>query len=130
MAYTNPVPALPTDVTAEKKPTRTRESIEEYSMRENVYFAFIDVLGFKQAFDENRKDPNKRFAKSYEHIFNYYSQLLQNAGFMQSEFSKAGQTSDSLYFYTDRIDHLAEFIKVYLHFSLYAMSKKCFSVEE
>lgn len=126
MAYTNPIPALPTDVTAEKKFIRTSEIIEDYSMHENVYFAFIDVLGFKQAFDENREDPKKRFAERYEQVFKYYSQLLRNAGFMQSGFSKAGQTSDSLYFYTDRIDYLAEFIKVYLHFSLYAMSNKVF----
>lgn len=126
MAYKNPVPVLPSDTVAEKKPVKKQEIIEDYPIHENVYFAFIDVLGFKQAFDENREDTKKRFAKDYEHVFKYYSQLLRNASFAQSGFSKAGQTSDSLYFYTDRIDYLAEFIKIYLHFSLYAMSKNVF----
>ena len=56
----------------------------------------------------------------------HYSQLLSKANVTNSGFSKAGQTSDSLYFYTDRADFLAEFIKIYLHFSLYAMSKNVF----
>ena len=122
VAYKNPLPTLNNAYPVEKN----SETIEDYSMHENVYFAFIDVLGFKQAFDENRQDSKKRFAKSYEDVFKYYSRLLRNAQFAKSGISKAGQTSDSLYFYTDRIDHLAEFIKVYMHFSLYSMSKNVF----
>ena len=38
----------------------------------------------------------------------------------------AGQTSDSLYFYTDRVDFLAAFVKIYSHFILYAMSQDVF----
>lgn len=124
MAYKNPVPTLPSDTP--KKVVMASEIIEDYPMHEDVYFAFVDVLGFKQAFDENRKDPKKQFAKHYESVFKYYSQLMRNASFTKTNFSKAGQTSDSLYFYTDRIDYLAEFIKIYLHFSLYAMSKNVF----
>lgn len=126
MAYKNPVPILPSDTFSGKKSVKKQEIVEDYPMHENVYFAFIDVLGFKQAFDENREDPKKRFAKDYENVFKYYSLLLRNASFARSGFSKAGQTSDSLYFYTDRIDYLGEFIKIYLHFNLYAMSKNVF----
>ncbi len=121
MAYKNPVPTL-NNTSIE----RTGELIEDYPMHEDVFFAFVDVLGFKQAFDENREDPEKRFATKYESIFKYYSQLMRDAKFASSGISKAGQTSDSLYFYTDRIDFMAEFIKVYLHFSQYAMSQNIF----
>ena len=121
MAYKNPVPTL-TDVSI----GRAGEAIEDYPLHEDVYFAFIDVLGFKQAFDENREDPKKRFATKYESVFKYYSQLMRDAKFANSGISKAGQTSDSLYFYTDRIDFMAEFIKVYLHFSQYSMSQNVF----
>jgi len=121
VAYKNPVPTL-TDVSI----GRAGEVIEDYPLHEDVYFAFIDVLGFKQAFDENREDPKKRFATKYESVFKYYSQLMRDAKFAKSNISKAGQTSDSLYFYTDRIDFMAEFIKVYLHFSQYAMSQNVF----
>ena len=121
MAYKNPVPTLTNASTK-----RSGEVVEDYPMHEDVYFAFIDVLGFKQAFDENREDPQKRFATKYESIFKYYSQLMRDAKFARSGISKAGQTSDSLYFYTDRIDFMAEFIKVYLHFSQYSMSQNVF----
>lgn len=121
MAYKNPVPTL-----TNASVGRPGEVMEDYPMHEDVYFAFIDVLGFKQVFDENREDPKKRFATKYESIFKYYSQLMRDAKFASSGISKAGQTSDSLYFYTDRIDFMAEFIKVYLHFSQYSMSQNVF----
>ena len=121
MAYKNPVPTL-----ANASIGRHNDVMEDYPMHENVYFAFIDVLGFKQAFDENREDPQKRFAQKYESVFKYFSQLMRSAKFACSGGSKAGQTSDSLYFYTNRIDYLAEFIKVYLHFSQYSMSQNVF----
>ena len=121
MAYKNPIPML-TDASIGKP----SEVTEDYPMHEDVYFAFIDVLGFKQAFDENREDPQKRFATKYESVFKYFSQLMRDAKFANAGISKAGQTSDSLYFYTDRIDFMAEFIKVYLHFSQYSMSKNVF----
>ena len=65
MAYKNPVPTL--TATSVGSPS---EVIEDYPMHEEIYFAFIDVLGFKQAFDENREDPEKRFALKYESVFN------------------------------------------------------------
>ena len=126
MAYTNPVPSLPSDDSGKKIALNRSVFIENYDFHSSVYFAYIDVLGFKQAFDDNRKDPKKQFAEAYKDVFKYYGQLLRDANIVQAEFSTAGQTSDSLYYYTDRIDFVAEFIKIYLHFSLYAMSKDVF----
>lgn len=129
MLYKNPIPELPGDDTSGKGKKERNTSSEGYFMYDNIYFAFIDVLGFRQTFDENRKDPTKQFAKGYEDVFSYFSHLLQHTKFMRqgySTLSKAGQTSDSLYFYTDRPDYLSEFIKIYLHFSLYAMSQNVF----
>lgn len=126
MAYQNPIPILPDNPPEPKRKPAKRKIATDYQMKEEVYFAFIDVLGFKQTFDENREDPKKRFAQNYEAVFKYFGQLLCDAPFTQSGLSKAGQTSDSLYFYTDRIDFLAQFIKVYWHFSLYSMSQNVF----
>ncbi len=126
MAYNNPVPALSLDESDRKGQSKKDSKVEDYVFHKSVYFAFIDVLGFKQAFDDNRKDPKKEFAKAYQDVFNYYSLLLSKTNIVQPGFSQAGQTSDSLYYYTERIDYLAEFIKIYLHFSWYAMSKDVF----
>lgn len=126
MAYQNPRPILPDHLPEQKSRSAKSKIVSGYQMKEEVYFAFIDVLGFKQTFDENREDPKKRFAQNYEAVFKYFGQLLSNAPFILSGLSKAGQTSDSLYFYTDRIDFLAQFIKVYWHFSLYSMSQNVF----
>lgn len=128
MSYKNPVPGLPEDMPSSKGKRERDTSQKGYPRHDNIYFAFIDVLGFRQTFDEHRKDPTQ-FAKGYEDVFSYFGDLLQHAKFMQPSYatiSQAGQTSDSLYFYTDRPDHLAEFIKIYLHFSLYAMSQNVF----
>ena len=126
MAYKNPIPVLADNAFADRRNMRSSPQAEGYPKHENIYFAFIDVLGFKQTFDENRENPKSPFAKGYEIVFKYFGQLLNNSNIVQAEFSFAGQTSDSLYFYTDRIDFLGEFVKIYLHFSLYSMSQKIF----
>ena len=132
MSYKNPVPGLPDDVSEGRRKQQGNLSEKGYPMYDNVYFAFIDVLGFRQTFDEHREDPKKQFASDYGDVFSYFSTLLQHSRLIEqtqqrrATFPRAGQTSDSLYFYTDRPDHLAEFIKIYLHFSLYAMSQKVF----
>lgn len=128
MLYENPIPRLPDDAASGKGRQQSDVLQKGYPMYENIYFAFIDVLGFRKTFDENRNAP-RQFGKGYENVFDYFSQLLLNAKFIgkgNAIPSHAGQTSDSLYFYTDRSDYLAEFIKIYLHFSLYAMSKNVF----
>lgn len=128
MGYTNPIPKLsqrPNEV-PQKGNKYASQIIEDYREYSHIFFAFMDVLGFKQAFDENRDAPSAKFAKEYADVFRYYSQLIASSKFASTDPSYAGQTSDTLYYYTDRIDYLAEFVKVYLHFSLYAMSKNVF----
>lgn len=103
----------------------------EYVPHSNMYFAFVDVLGFQQTFDDHRNDKTIEFAERYQKVFGYFSRLMNHAKFMQGSgrdesIFAAGQTSDSLYFYTDRIDFLAAFVKIYSHFILYAMSQDVF----
>ena len=103
----------------------------EYVPHNSIYFAFVDVLGFQQTFEEHRDDESTEFAKRYQNVFGYFSRLMNHAKFMQGNgrvenICAAGQTSDSLYFYTDRIDFLAAFVKIYSHFILYAMSQDVF----
>lgn len=101
----------------------------DYSEIENVYFAFIDVLGFSKTFGAGakNKDRKKELADGYMDIFNYFFSLIgASKALTLAANTCAGQTSDSLYFYTDRTDMMVEFIKLYSHFSLYAMSKNIF----
>lgn len=101
----------------------------DYSEIENVYFAFIDVLGFSKTFGAGVKDKDrkKELADGYKDIFNYFFSLIGSSRALRLTANTcAGQTSDSLYFYTDRTDMMIEFIKIYSHFSLYAMSKNIF----
>ena len=104
-----------------------------YKPIDNVYFVFIDVLGFKYTYDiwqiqnkDSFEDADKLINK-YREVFNYYFELMFSARFMQSKkCCYAGQTSDSLYFYTERIDYLIDFIKIFSVFNRYAMSKDVF----
>lgn len=124
MAYVNPEPILDDDVTEIKE-----EIVSDYTRMDEVYFAFIDVLGFKKTFDDIRISKEDDMAEKYRAVFNYYFELMGEAKFMERGKSTgcyAGQTSDSLYFYTDRADFLIEFIKIFSHFNLYAMSKDVF----
>jgi len=132
MAYQNPKPIL-FDEEAEESVVVSSDindnapQISDYSPHDDIYFVFIDVLGFSQTFDEHRKDTEKEFAKKYKDTFQYYSHLINICGFNNRSLNcGAGQTSDSLYFYTDRIDCLVRFLYLYLHFSLYAMTQDVF----
>lgn len=124
MAYKNPEPKL------DEIFDDYNEVIEsDYTRVDEVYFAFIDVLGFKKTFDDIRISEEEDRADKYRDVFNYYFELMNEARFMKREVSTgcyAGQTSDSLYFYTDRADFLVEFMKIFSHFNLYAMSKDVF----
>lgn len=121
MAYKNPTPILHDE---QSDRLIVQENLAaEYTPYKNVYFSFIDVLGFKQTFDDNKE--NIEFASSFKDAFQYFSLLMNSTRFPKSDWN-SGQTSDSLYFYTDRIDYLAAFIKIYSHFSLYAMSQDVF----
>jgi len=126
--YKNPVPSV--DFPKKKHDVEFEEN--EYNAKESVYFAFIDVLGFKKAFDDNRQTKNDakddKFVEKFKKVFRYYFNLMNSANFVKHGRSLcyAGQTSDSLYFYTEREDILIEFIKIYTHFSAYAMTQDVF----
>ena len=124
MAYKNPEPKL--DEIVEEV---FEEKGNDYIKSEKVYFAFIDVLGFKKTFDDIRISQKEFEAEKYRDVFNYFFELMNAARFMRRGSDSgcyAGQTSDSLYFYTERIDYLVQFIKIFSHFNLYAMSKDVF----
>jgi hypothetical protein len=126
MAYQNPKPILHDEQQNNQIPQKTL--VAEYTQIKDIYFAFIDVLGFKQTFDENRENPDTEFASAFNKAFQYFTRLMNSAYYAESLSNQwnSGQTSDSLYFYTKRIDFLAAFIKIYSHFCLYAMSQNVF----
>lgn len=124
MAYLNPIPTLDDYVENDQS-----ENKPDYKPMKEVYFAFIDVLGFKKTFDDIKISKESDIANKYRDVFNYFFTLMNSAKFMEAGEKTgcyAGQTSDSLYFYTDRTDYLMQFIKIFSHFSLYAMSKDVF----
>ncbi len=124
MAYKNPEPSLD-----EEFEEVIDQGESDYTRIDEVYFAFIDVLGFKKTFDDIKISEEDIKADKYRDVFNYYFELMNATRFMEKGKSTgcyAGQTSDSLYFYTDRPDFLVEFMKIFSHFSLYAMSKNVF----
>ena len=124
MSYINPTPDLD-----ENNIIDTVDYETDYVQLNKVYFAFIDVLGFKKTFDDMKISQKNEDAEKYRDVFNYYFSLMNAADFMTSGKHTgcyAGQTSDSLYFYTNRTDYLMQFIKIFSHFSLYAMSKNVF----
>ena len=94
-----------------------------YTDFENIYFAFIDVLGFKNNYMNETGNID-----TYKNIFSFYFDLMGSTKFMSSnpKDSYIGQTSDSLYFYTKRQDYLVEFILLFSYFNVYAMTKDVF----
>ena len=117
MPYENPIP----DLDEENVDTAQEMESSDYTPMEEVYFAFIDVLGFKKTFDDMKISHNKKDAEKYRKVFNYYFALMNAAKFMEKGKDTgcyAGQTSDSLYFYTERTDFLMQFIKIFSHFNL------------
>ena len=122
--YKNPKPVLQEDSYEQEL-----QDTLDYSLFEDVYFVFIDVLGFKKAFDDIKLTHDEGQTDKFRDVFNYYFDLMNAATFMNvdgDEQCYAGQTSDSLYFYTKRTDYLFEFIKIFRHFNLYAMTKNVF----
>lgn len=125
MSYINPVPIINDYVDNKDK----EESEQDYLPKKEVYFAFIDVLGFKKAFEDLKISKKEESISKYRDVFNYYFELMNSANFMEPGLNTgcyAGQTSDSLYFYTERIDYLVQFLKIFMHFNLYSMSKDVF----
>lgn len=94
---------------------------EVYGEPKLVYFAFIDVLGFKESFKDGS---DEKFAD----VFAYYFDIVNASRILDARRSDwyAGQTSDTLYFYTEDINCLVEYIKIFSFFNLYAMQKDVF----
>ncbi len=133
MGYDNPkVELAGDDVTSPEQDSGTSASHEKeltYTELKDMYFVFIDVLGFKDTFDEIKLSGNNQFAHKYKDAFNYFFELMNAAVFTtpgEDKFYYAGQTSDSLYFYTKNPIILLDFLKIYAHFSLWAMSNNVF----
>lgn len=118
MPYKNPTVNLPDSNQA--KLNRTRPQLgQKYEIMEPAYFVFIDVLGFKETFGVN---------DNFSIVFEYFNSLINNMRCIVEDpkHCYAGQTSDSLYFYTNKLAYLIDFINVFLHFNIYAMSKNIF----
>jgi hypothetical protein len=123
--YVNPIPNV--DDVEEPNVKKIANNKQKKYTQEEVYFAFLDVLGFKQNFTDNKCDGGNLLAETYDDVFNYYFELMGAANFnLKDENYYAGQTSDSLYFYTYRVDFLLQFIKIFSHFNSYAMSQGIF----
>lgn len=119
MSYKNPNVSLPDDKYIKK--SRSKSNIgQKYETMEPAYFVFLDVLGFKETYDNNRNQ--------FRTVFEYFNSLINNMRCIVEDQKNcyAGQTSDSLYFYTNNLSYLIEFINVFLHFNIYAMSKNVF----
>ena len=124
MAYQNPKPELPDEPLVKLK--KPESALPKYIQHDNVYFAFIDILGFKQAYNENREDSARIFTSEVKNVFQYFSLLMDRVKYKKQDQWNSGQFSDSLFFYTTRIDCLKAFIKLYSHFSLFSMSQNVF----
>lgn len=119
MAYKNPSVELP-DNSAMKKKKADAQSAKVYNQLDSTYFVFIDILGFKETFLKKEK--------VIREVFEYFNYLMSHMKCIVDKSSNcyAGQTSDSLYFYTTNLNHLINFVNVFLHFNMYAMSKNVF----
>lgn len=120
MEYKNPPVSLP-DIQKVKK-NKLPDIGTKYNEINNAYFVFIDVLGFKDTFTKGNVQSNIR------KVFEYFNLLVSNMRFLgdKESFCYAGQTSDSLYFYTDNLSYLTRFINIFLHFNIFAMSQKVY----
>lgn len=95
--YTNPIPLV--DSLEDIKKYEVESEVVDYTAKRSVYFAFIDVLGFKKTFDDNRLIKDDNCADKFRKVFTYYFDLMNSANFSikpQNPLCYAGQTSDSL----------------------------------
>lgn len=67
MPYKNPIPQLDNETK-----NIINESESDYTPMNEVYFAFIDVLGFKKTFDNIKISKEENVAQKYQNVFNYY----------------------------------------------------------
>lgn len=129
VAYINPIPTVDT-IDINQDTTTPTEVNNNYIYQNDVFFAFIDVLGFKKTFDDvqikcESDDEYQKIVGKYNNVFNYYFSLMSASTFNEKDYY-AGQTSDSLYFYTQREEYLISFLKIFSHFNLYSMTQDVF----
>lgn len=55
------------------------EVVSDYTQMDEVYFTFIDVLGFKKIFDDICISKEKDMVDKYKDVFNYYFELMIEA---------------------------------------------------
>lgn len=113
--------------------TADAEKYNNYTFYGDVFFAFIDVLGFKKAFEEkaiissyieSEKETSVQ-APAYDKVFELFFDLINNSNFYNSSKARdryAGQTSDTIYFYTRHPNILLDFLKIFSYLNLFAMS--------
>ena len=61
--YKNPIPDV--DIHEKIEVIQGEELANDYLESKSVYFAFIDILGFKKAFDDNRNKKIWRLQKGF-----------------------------------------------------------------
>lgn len=129
MSYINPVPTI-NDISDSIPTIYEGNEGSDYHPLSTIFFAFIDVLGFKKDYDDLKiSHKEEETNNKYKNVFNYYFGLMNSAKFVtqtDEDMCYVGQTSDTLYFYTSRPDFLLMFIKLYSYFSVFAMSKNVF----
>lgn len=119
MDYQNPSVSVPQP--PNKKSSSIKDELgKKYQEMDPAYFVFIDALGFKETFHNNDR--------AFRQVFEYFNSLMDQMRCLRNDGKNcyAGQTSDSLYFYTSKLNYLNDFLNVFLHFNVYAMSKGVF----
>lgn len=119
MAYKNPTVELP-QTNILKKNKALSKPLQKYEELDSTYFVFIDVLGFKETFNKKKHIIREVF-EYFNYLVSHMKCIVDGSGNCY-----AGQTSDSLYFYTTNLNYLINFVNVFLHFNMYAMSKNIF----
>ncbi len=132
--YQNPTPEVDGKAKSIVLPQNDKDIGRYEKFSDSTYFAFIDVLGFKNDYyeseirskDRESHDENESPAQKYDEIFTTFFDLIDKSKVCTTGRAHAGQTSDSLFFYTDRADYLANFIRLFSYFSAYSMTKGVF----
>lgn len=135
--FEKPNVLIPSDRNKETPNIDVNNTIYNYHDDGDVFFAFIDVLGFKKAFEEDlirdacqsESEDTEKSAVLYSDVFAYFFELISHSNLgprTDENDCYAGQTSDTIYFYTKSPNILLDFLKIFSHLNLYAMTKNVF----
>lgn len=127
MGYKNKIPTVDSN---EIKTQDIHEHEEGYDRHEGVYFAFIDVLGFKNLYTTEQSS-NAKSKKSFSDLCGeVFDDYFDSVKFLCEKRSQSlfciGQISDTLYCYTDNCNMLIDFLYEFQCFNLRAMSQGIF----